>query len=38
MSMFTLASGKPAVDLDREIDAVAAVTAVGQLHTRISFL
>jgi LuxR family transcriptional activator of conjugal transfer of Ti plasmids len=38
MSMFTLASGRPAIDLDHEIDAVAAATAVGQLHARISFL
>lgn len=38
MSMFTLASEKPAIDLDREIDAVAAAAAVGQLHARISFL
>lgn len=38
MSMFTLASEKPAIDLGRQIDAVAAASAVGQLHTRISFL
>ncbi len=38
MSMFTLASEKSAIDLDREIDAVAAAAAVGQLHARISFL
>ncbi|RWH90146.1 MAG: transcriptional regulator TraR [Mesorhizobium sp.] len=38
MSMFTLASEKMAVDLDREIDAVAAATAVAQLHARIAFL
>jgi LuxR family transcriptional regulator, activator of conjugal transfer of Ti plasmids len=38
MSMFTLASERPAVDLDRDIDAVAAAAAVGQLHARISFL
>lgn len=38
MSMFTLASERPAIDLDREIDAVAAAAAVGQLHSRISFL
>ncbi|MBF2712690.1 autoinducer-binding transcriptional regulator TraR [Agrobacterium vitis] len=37
-SMFTLASEKPAIDLDRQIDAVAAAAAVGQLHARISFL
>lgn len=38
MSMFTLASEKPTIDLDREIDAVAAATAVAQLHARIAFL
>ncbi|QTG17146.1 transcriptional regulator TraR (plasmid) [Agrobacterium tumefaciens] len=38
MSMFTLASEKTAIPLDREIDAVAAAAAVGQLHARISFL
>ncbi|CUX71335.1 MULTISPECIES: transcriptional regulator TraR [Agrobacterium] len=38
MSMFTLASEKPAIDLDRQIDAVAAAATVGQLHARISFL
>ncbi|UHS59843.1 autoinducer-binding transcriptional regulator TraR [Agrobacterium vaccinii] len=38
MSMFTLASQKPVIDLDREIDAIAAAAAVGQLHARISFL
>ncbi|GAK72737.1 autoinducer-binding transcriptional regulator TraR [Agrobacterium rubi] len=38
MSMFTLASERPTIDLDREIDAVAAAAAVGQLHARISFL
>lgn len=38
MSMFTLASDKPAIDLGREIDAIAAAAAVGQLHARISFL
>ena len=38
MSMFTLASEKLAIDLDREIDAVAAAAAVGQLHARIAFL
>lgn len=38
MSMFTLASERPAIDLDREIDAVAVAAAVGQLHARISFL
>lgn len=38
MSMFTLASGRPVIDLDHDIDAVAAAAAVGQLHARISFL
>jgi LuxR family transcriptional activator of conjugal transfer of Ti plasmids len=38
VSMFTLASERPAIDLDREIDAIAAAAAVGQIHTRISFL
>ena len=38
MSMFTLASEKPALELDRDIDAVAAAAAVGQLHARMSLL
>jgi len=38
MSMFTLASEKPTVNMDGAIDAVAAAAAVGQLHARISFL
>ena len=38
MSMFTLASEKPMIDIDREIDAVAAAAAVGQLHARLAFL
>ncbi|RUU25062.1 transcriptional regulator TraR [Mesorhizobium sp. M6A.T.Ce.TU.016.01.1.1] len=38
MSMFTLASEKLTIDLDREIDAVAAASAVAQLHARIAFL
>ncbi len=38
MSMFTLASEKPTIDLDREIDAVATAGSVGQPHARISFL
>lgn len=38
MSMFTLASEKPTVDMDGEMDVVAAAAAVGQLHARISFL
>lgn len=38
ISMFTLASEKPAIDLHREIDPVTAAAAVGQLHARISLL
>ncbi|WFS69501.1 transcriptional regulator TraR (plasmid) [Agrobacterium leguminum] len=38
MSMFTLASDKPVIDLDREIDGVAAAATIGQIHARISFL
>ncbi|RWO44917.1 transcriptional regulator TraR [Mesorhizobium sp.] len=38
MSMFTLASEKLAIELDREIDTVAAATTVAQLHARITFL
>lgn len=38
MSMFTLASEKLTIDIDRQIDAVAAAAAVGQLHARVSFL
>ncbi len=38
MSMFTLASDKPALDLQRDIDAVDAAAAVGQVHARLSFL
>jgi LuxR family transcriptional regulator, activator of conjugal transfer of Ti plasmids len=37
-SMFTLASDKHTVDLERDIDPVAAAAAVGQLHTRMSLL
>ncbi|WP_421612197.1 autoinducer-binding transcriptional regulator TraR [Agrobacterium tumefaciens] len=37
-SMFTLASGKPSIDLERNIDPVAAAAAVGQLHTRMTLL
>jgi len=37
-SKFTLASDKPAIDLGRDIDLVAAAAAVGQLHTRMSLL
>lgn len=37
-SMFTLASEKATVDLERDIDPVAAAAAVGQLHARMSFL
>jgi LuxR family transcriptional activator of conjugal transfer of Ti plasmids len=38
MSMFTLASERPVLDLDRDIDAIAAAAAVGQLHARMSLL
>lgn len=38
MSMFTLASEKTAIDLERDIDAVSAAAAVGQLHIRMCFL
>lgn len=38
VSMFTLASDRMALDLERDIDAVAAATAAAQLHARISFL
>ncbi len=38
MSMFTLASEKTVLDLERDIDAVSAAAAVGQLHTRMCFL
>lgn len=38
VSMFTLASGKPAIGLERDIDAIAAAAAVGQLHARLSHL
>ncbi|WP_168878901.1 transcriptional regulator TraR [Rhizobium sp. P28RR-XV] len=37
-SMFTLASEKPMIDLDKGIDVVAAAAAVAQLHARIAFL
>jgi len=37
IAMFTLASKRPAVELGREIDPVAAAAAVGQLHSRIQF-
>ncbi len=37
-SMFTMASDKPAIDLKRDIDPIAAAAAVGQLHTRMSSL
>jgi LuxR family transcriptional activator of conjugal transfer of Ti plasmids len=36
IAMFTLASEKPAIDLDREIDPVEAAAAVAQLHARIN--
>lgn len=35
LALFTLASEKPAVDMDREIDPVEAASAVAQLHARI---
>lgn len=38
MAMFTLASEKPAIGLDREIDPVEAASAVAQLHARINFV
>ncbi|MCM2476126.1 autoinducer-binding transcriptional regulator TraR (plasmid) [Agrobacterium vitis] len=38
MSMFTLASEKTVIDLERDIDAVSAAATVGQLHTRMCFL
>ena len=37
-SMFTLASDKSSIELERDIDPVAAAAAVGQLHTRMSLL
>jgi LuxR family transcriptional regulator, activator of conjugal transfer of Ti plasmids len=37
MSMFTMASDEPTIDLDEKIDAVAAASAVAQLHARIAF-
>ncbi|QXC52493.1 transcriptional regulator TraR (plasmid) [Agrobacterium salinitolerans] len=36
IAMFTLASEKPTIDLDREIDPVEAASAVAQLHARIN--
>lgn len=38
MSMFTLAASGSAISLDKDIDAVAAAAAVGQLHSRITLL
>ncbi|RWX81452.1 transcriptional regulator TraR [Neorhizobium lilium] len=38
ISMFTLASERPVLDLDRNIDPIAAAAAVGQLHARLSLL
>lgn len=35
MSMLTLASHKPALSLDKDIDQVAAITAVSQLHAKL---
>ncbi|MBX5166829.1 MULTISPECIES: transcriptional regulator TraR [unclassified Rhizobium] len=37
-SMFTLASDKSSIELERDIDPVAAAAAVGQLHTRMTLL
>lgn len=37
-SMFTLASDSTKIQLEREINSVAAAAAVGQLHTRMSLL
>jgi LuxR family transcriptional regulator, activator of conjugal transfer of Ti plasmids len=37
LALFTLASAKATVDLERHIDPVAAATAVAQLHSRIQF-
>lgn len=36
IAMFTLASDKPAIGLDREIDPVEAASAVAQLHARVN--
>ncbi|WP_234189185.1 transcriptional regulator TraR [Shinella sp. NM-101] len=36
IALFTLASERPAIDLDREIDPVEAASAVAQLHARIN--
>ncbi|MDR6101829.1 LuxR family transcriptional activator of conjugal transfer of Ti plasmids [Agrobacterium larrymoorei] len=38
ISMFTLASDKPEIALNHDIDPVAAAAAVGQLHARMTFL
>ena len=38
LAVFTLASRKSAIELNREIDPVAAAAAVGQLHARIQFV
>ncbi|MDK4742557.1 transcriptional regulator TraR [Rhizobium sp. CNPSo 3464] len=38
MSLFTLASEKAALNVDRNVDAVAAAAAAAQLHARIAFL
>ena len=37
-SMFTMASDKSAIDIERDIDPIAAAAAVGQLHTRMTLL
>ncbi|KAA3497970.1 transcriptional regulator TraR [Rhizobium rhizogenes] len=38
ISMFTLASQAPTIELQREIDPIAAAAAVAQLHARVLFL
>ncbi|CUX71028.1 MULTISPECIES: transcriptional regulator TraR [Agrobacterium] len=38
MSMFTMASAKPTLNLGRDIDVVAAAAVVGQLHARMCLL
>ncbi|APO69800.1 transcriptional activator TraR 2 (plasmid) [Rhizobium gallicum] len=37
LAVFTFASSKQTIDIDREIDPVAAAAAIAQLHTRIQF-
>ena len=38
MSMLTLASAKPSLASDMEIDAIMAASAVAQLHTRLEYM